>query len=80
MLWRIAKRSLHSTRIIKDMRPQIKQMFTDHQTNKKPIDVGTALILGAPAVGCFGLYIWKQDTEILQPLRDAKELKDSAKQ
>ena len=59
------------------MRPQIKKMFTDHQTNKKPIDLGTFLILGTPAVGCFGLYIWKQDTEVLQPIRDAKKLNKS---
>ena len=70
-----ATRSIHTTRHAKDLRPLLKQMFADHQSKQKPMDLGTAFILGAPAVGCFGMYIWKQDTEILAPLREAKKLK-----
>jgi hypothetical protein len=74
----LGRRLVHTTKSSKDLRPHIKQLFNDHETKKKPWDIGTTLILGAPAVGCIGLYIWKQDTEILQPLRDAKKTKESS--
>jgi hypothetical protein len=63
----------HSTTIKQDLRPQLKKLFTDSHNNAKPLDTGTGLILGAPAVACFVLYMWKQDTEVLQPIRERQQ-------
>ena len=45
MLVRIATRPIHTTRHAKDLRPLLKQMFADHQSKQKPMDLGTAFIL-----------------------------------
>ena len=50
----------------------LKQMLAAGQANSKPLDTGTALILGAPAAAALGIYVWKQDTENLRPLREKK--------
>tara|TARA_B100000780_G_scaffold277371_1_gene247903 strand:+ start:1249 stop:1530 length:282 start_codon:yes stop_codon:yes gene_type:complete len=68
-------RAFSKTPITNDLRPQLKKLFEDQRKNKKPLDIGTALILGTPAVGCFIIYIWKQDTEVLQPIRDLQKKK-----
>ena len=79
MLNRLQTRLLHTTPVRHDMRPQLKKLWDNHQANQKPLDKGTALILGAPAVACFALYMWKQDSEVLRPLREAKR-KNTAQQ
>ena len=57
MLNRLQTRLLHTTPVRHDMRPQLKKLWDNHQANQKPLDKGTALILGAPAVACFALYV-----------------------
>ena len=49
---------------------KLTDLVSRGSANRKPLDMGTAVIMGAPALGCFMMYIWKQDREHLAPLRE----------
>ena len=56
---------------------KLTQLINQGEANRKPMDAGTAIILGAPACICFGMYIWKQDRDHLEPIREKNREKQT---
>ena len=77
MLNAAARRCFTSTGRARDkgVVAKLTQLLSQGSANSKPLDKGTALILGAPALGCFCMYIWKQDRDHLAPLRARQQQK-----
>ena len=77
-----ARRCFTSTRRARDkgVVAKLTQLVSQGSANSKPLDTGTAIILGAPALGCFCMYIWKQDRDTLAPLRERREQQQQQQQ